>query len=196
MQTCWSLRYKLSFYLVALCLGWLCCSCVAAPYEAIRSDEIPHDCDIPVEWQGWYGCKETIVTRQRSPSVAVQSRVRAATFALVHNPRLLRLCLQHKLQAARADLLKYPLNRTSGTGCTSEATACRAHICIRSCSARRPVAARHRATRQYQQTLEGVQQAHDRSGLRLWYLLLKANACHGSPFITASCLLPCKYKNA
>ncbi|KAA6418426.1 MAG: hypothetical protein FRX49_11586 [Trebouxia sp. A1-2] len=74
MQTCWSLRYKLSFYLVALCLGWLCCSCVAAPYEAIRSDEIPHDCDIPVEWQGWYGCKETIVTRQRSPSVAVQSR--------------------------------------------------------------------------------------------------------------------------
>ncbi len=97
MQTCWSWRCKLRRCLVALCLGWLCCFCVAAPYEAIRSDEIPHDCDIPVEWQGWYGCKETIVTRQRAPSIAVQSRVRAASFALV----LLLLWLQHKLQAAR-----------------------------------------------------------------------------------------------
>ena len=101
MQTCWYWRYNLRSCLVALCLGWLCCLCVAAPqYDAIRSDEIPHDCDIPVEWQGWYGCKETIVTRQRAPSIAVQSRVRAATFALVYNPCWLLLWLQHKLQAA------------------------------------------------------------------------------------------------
>ncbi len=102
MQTCWSWTYKFRLGLVALCLAWLCCFCVAAPYEAISSDEIPHDCDIPVEWQGWYGCKETIVTRQRAPSIAVQSRVRAAIFALV----LLLLWLQYKLQAARGKQLQ------------------------------------------------------------------------------------------
>lgn len=101
MQTCWSWRCESRLCLAALCLAWLCCFCVAVPYEAIRSDEIPHDCDIPVEWQGWYGCKETIMTRQRAPSIAVQSRVRAAISAFVYNRCLLLMCLQHKLQAAR-----------------------------------------------------------------------------------------------
>ena len=85
-------RPLLCSLLLPLCCAVLCCSCRAAPYNPISSDEIPHDCDIPTEQQGWYSCK--VHPRQRAPSVSLQNRVRpglsaASTVAhTVHQPVL------------------------------------------------------------------------------------------------------------
>ena len=96
-----SLRVRL----IALCLCWLFYCCVAAPYDPIRADEIPHDCDIPAEWQGWYGCKDQLTVRQRAPSISVQSRVRASLHSPVQH-RSLPLLLLSVQQAFRPSLLQ------------------------------------------------------------------------------------------
>ncbi|KAL3149582.1 hypothetical protein ABBQ32_002354 [Trebouxia sp. C0010 RCD-2024] len=59
--------------LVLLCFG-LCCLCYADPYLPLSASEIPNDCNIPTEWQGWYGCKDTVQVRQREPAISLQHR--------------------------------------------------------------------------------------------------------------------------
>ncbi|KAL3132821.1 hypothetical protein ABBQ38_006746 [Trebouxia sp. C0009 RCD-2024] len=54
--------------------AWLCCLCCAESYPQLSRNEVPHDCNKPVEEQGWYACRETIQGRQRKPPVSLQHR--------------------------------------------------------------------------------------------------------------------------
>lgn len=60
--------------LALLCVS-LCCLICVEPYSPLSGDERPSDCNIEVELQGWYSCKETVKGRHRKPAIALHSRV-------------------------------------------------------------------------------------------------------------------------